>query len=432
MNLLLYLLFISLFILDFLALRTGAVPKALNYIPEILSAIAFLVVCAHIAKNRIFFIPARYIIFFALFIIFLIIGILANHVQPGAIFSGIRKYFRYAPFFLLPFVYRFSDKEISKIVKVLLIFSLLQLPVVIYQKLVVFKLRSTGDVIEGTILGSGKLAVFLICSITIVLAYFLKGRISLSKTLLLIFLLFLPVAITEAAAGLFLLPLAFAIPAILMSGNQNRIRSLVPSILIGATFFFGFVAIYNIQYGSRWDGSVMNIIFSEKGMESLYKGANEESTANIPGHARREIGRVDSILLPIKILSKEGVTVLYGVGIGNASPSFARPLSGEYSWVDKEYGAGFTTLSSLLWEMGIIGVLFSYTFLIMVFRDSMKLRHAQDNYGAFALGWLGVISVIALSMVYTNLLSHNVIGFLLWFFCGCVIARTNLINVLSK
>jgi len=304
MKLLIYILFIFIFIFDYVIYSTGIIPRVFSWIPEVLSGIAVLIVCVHIAKNRIIFIPTRYVIFFSFLFAFLVVGIVANQVQPGAVFSGIRKYFRYAPFFLFPLVYQFDDKEIGKFVKVLLVFSFIQLPVAVYQKLVVFKVSPTGDVIQGTVLGSGHLAVFLICVISMVLAYYLKERISLYKAFLFIAILFLPVAITEATASIFLLPLAFIVPAIFLSGARSKIRSLMPVVLIGTIIFISFIAIYNLQYSGRWGGDILNTIFSGKAAESLYKGATEENTANIKGAQMREIGRVDSIILPIKILSR--------------------------------------------------------------------------------------------------------------------------------
>jgi hypothetical protein len=426
------LLFFYLFIVDYAIVSTGVIPRAFSWTPEIFSGIALLVVCTHIARKRIIFIPTRYVIIFSFLIAFFVLGIVVNQVQPGAVFAGIRKYFRYAPFFLLPLVYQFDDKEFGNFVKMLLVFSFLQLPVAIYQKLVLYKINPTGDVIEGTVLGSGHLAVFLICVISMVLAYYLKERISFYKAFIFIVVLFLPVAITEATASIFLLPLAFIIPVIFLKGNKRKIRPRMPVILVGVTIFISFIAIYNLQYSSRWDGSILNAIFQGKATESLYKGATEENTADIPGHAMREIGRVDSMILPIKILSKKGVVVLYGTGLGNASATFSNLLGGEYSWVVEEYGADFTTVGNLLWEIGVIGVLFVITLLIMIFRDAMRLRGNQGTPGAIALGWLGVISVITVSMFYTNLVSHNVVSFLVWFFSGYIISKANINNIMQK
>jgi len=103
MKLLIYILFIFIFIfifiVDFVVNSIGIIPRVFSWIPEVLSGIAVLVVCVHIAKNRIIFIPTRYVIFFSFLFAFLVVGIVANQAQPGAVFAGIRKYFRYTPFF---------------------------------------------------------------------------------------------------------------------------------------------------------------------------------------------------------------------------------------------------------------------------------------------------------------------------------------------
>jgi len=112
--------------------------------------------------------------------------------------------------------------------------------------------------------------------------------------------------------------------------------------------------------------------------------------------------------------------------------TFSNLLGGEYSWAVDEYGADFTTVSNLLWEIGVIGLLFSITLLIMIFRDAMKLSRNQGTSGAIALGWLGVISVILISMGYTNLISHNVSSFLVWFFSGYIISKAHVNNVMQK
>lgn len=171
---------------------------------------------------------------------------------------------------------------------------------------------------------------------------------------------------------------------------------------------------------------------SGKAADSVYKGATEENTANIEGGAMREIGRVDSMIMAIKILSKKGVIVLYGAGLGNASASFSNLLGGEYSWVVDEYGGDFTTITNLLWEIGVIGVLFSITLLIMIFCDAMKLSRNQVTSGVIALGWLGVSSIILISMGYTNLIGRNVISFLVWFFSGYIISKAHVNNVMQK
>jgi hypothetical protein len=433
MNKLLYLLFAFLFVFDYL-LKSISIGKIPGLAPEILSAIIMLVVCVQFARSRAISLPVRYIIFFIFFILFIIIGILINEVQPGAIFAGIRKYFRYAPLFLLPIVYQFNETEIKRLIRVLFIFSVFQLPVVIYQKLVVFKLHPTGDVIEGTILGSGKLAVYLICVISIILAYYLKGFITLRLMLFYILIVFLPIAITEAAASLFLLPIVFIIPLLFVKKDRSQAKRLKSLAVAGVVFFVGFIAIYNAQYSSRWGGNILNAVIEGQVFEKIYRGASNEDSISIrkSGRKMEEISRLDSVILPIEYLYKKGIVfLLCGVGLGNASDSFSELLQGEYYWTIDEKNSDLTTMSNMLWELGIIGIVLSLVFLIMIFFDARRLSHSNNRVGAIAFGWMGVIAVLTMSMMYINFLGHNVIGYLMWFFAGYIVARSNLTSMSS-
>ncbi len=427
MNVLLYLLFIFLFGADYF-LSSVSIGKLAGWIPEILSGLVFLVVCAHFTRYRDAILPTRYIIFFTLFFMLLIVGVVANEMQPGAVFAGVRKYFRYTPFFLLPIVYQFSEIEIKKIIKLLFLFSLFQLPVVIYQKLVIFKYKPTGDVIEGTIIGSGKMAVYSICVISIVLAYYLKGRISLKLAALFIAIMFVPIGLTEASAALFLMPIIFLVPILFMKRDQLQVKRLSTLSVVGVVTFTSFILVYNMQYSSRWDGNILNAIIKGQVFENLYRGTTDTDSVRfrISGNKMEEVSRVDSMILPLKYLYNEGlVNVLYGVGIGNASDSFSKVLQGEYYWTIDEKNSDITTIGNMLWEIGIIGVFMSIIILLMVFFDAKKLQSSNGSMGAVALGWLGVTFVILLTMPYTNILSHNIFGYVMWFFLGLIISQAN-------
>ena len=426
-NSILYILFIYLFVVDYFVLRVRVLPKIVSLTPEIFSGIVLLIVCMLFVKYRVLNIPVKYVILFAFFILFLLVGVLLNQVQAGAFFSGIRKYFRYAPFFILPLVYYFSDKEIGKLINLLLLFTLIQLPVAIYQKLVLFKANPTGDVIQGTVIGSGHLALYLICAISFALAYYLKGRIKLNKTLIIILIFFLPIGITEASAAFFLLPIVFIVPIFFMPKERTQFNKLMPLIMMGVVFFAGFIVIYNAQYSDRWGGNILNAVVKGQVFEKVYKQPDRDRLGQGPGTARlAEISRIDAPILALENLAEKGlVSVLVGVGIGNASRSFSDQLKGEYFFTIDEYNSNVTTISNMFWEIGILGVGFSYVLLLMVFFDAFKLRFSKDRIGAIALGWLGVIVIIAISMGYTNLLAHNVMGYLMWFFLGLIISNAS-------
>ena len=82
-------------------------------------------------------------------------------------------------------------------------------------------------------------------------------------------------------------------------------------------------------------------------------------------------------------------------------------------------GARMTTLTTLLWETGLIGALMPLIFYIFNFYDALHLRKSPDIRGDLALAWIGIITMIAISYVYKNLLFHN-ISFIFWYFSGYI------------
>jgi hypothetical protein len=87
-------------------------------------------------------------------------------------------------------------------------------------------------------------------------------------------------------------------------------------------------------------------------------------------------------------------------------------------------GANATALALLLWETGLIGVALFMAFFAMVWRDAaMILRTRDDLAGAVALGWLGVLGVLASASIYFNMFSDNSVLFLFSYFSGYIAAQ---------
>ena len=81
------------------------------------------------------------------------------------------------PFFFLPAVYKFSDRDIAKQFKFLLICTIIQLPVAVYQRFIESKGLLSGDAVRGTLNNSSTLSVFLVCAIALLLAFLYTGQL---------------------------------------------------------------------------------------------------------------------------------------------------------------------------------------------------------------------------------------------------------------
>jgi hypothetical protein len=134
------------------------------------------------------------------------------------------------------------------------------------------------------------------------------------------------------------------------------------------------------------------------------------------------VGRLEGVLIPIRTHASDPVKLLVGAGAGNVQAAPLEFLEGAHSEEYERLGANGTTLSILLWETGFVGVILFFVFLAMVFRDAWVLRNSDSLAGALALGWLGVIAVLAVASIYVNVFSDPTIIYGLAYFSGYVAA----------
>jgi hypothetical protein len=412
------------FLSEWIVTGLGIGTRLVTWSPEIFSGVTLLVVGMRLATDRTILVPQKYIILFSITIVLIIVGVVANTVQSGAIFAGLRRYFRYAPIFLLPIVYQFSDDQFKQQLKFFLVFALLQLPIAAYQRMTLYPIYRSGDVITGTIGGSGLLTIFQVCTIAMLTAFLVKRRIRLVYYVPLVFLLFLPTTINETTVTVFILPLALVIPVFLAKTGLGKLRLLIPMAAFGALVMTVFVTLYHAQY-SRWggeEGGLGAMLFEGRALEFLYKGSTEDTEVEDGRRRMSAVGRLDSVKMPFLVV-QDPVRILLGNGIGNASVSFSKKLEGDYAEEAELYGADFTGVAALLWEIGLIGLGLSFLFIWMVFKDARALANRDDLVGTVALGWAAVLAILAITMFYTSLIDKTALGYTMWYLCGYIVAK---------
>jgi hypothetical protein len=417
MNKLIYLLFVSLFSLDWLSGKLGYLPRIVTWAPEVLSMIATVSVLMLMARGKYIALSMKYSIYLILYFTVIIGGIIVNDVDPGAIVAGLRVYLKYIPFFLLPMVYAFTDDQIIRQIKFLFFLSIMQTPVTLYQKLFKYTDTASGDVIGGTLGAhtSGVLTIYLSCVISILVAFYLKKRIDKTRFYILLLLLFIPMTINETKVTLVVLPLAIMAPMIFVEGWSQKIRKLIPGLAILIVIMGAFFAGYN-HYNAGNKGSLQQwLTESEKVDKYLSKGDVDFQSGEY------EVGRFDAIKLAIEYLTKESA-LLVGVGIGNATPSFSKKMTGEYY---QKYGwtqPNKVYLSRILWEMGIVGVLIHAYLFIIIFGDTRKMAKHNDLMGTLAHGWISVVMIAVFSFIYFKSFETNIFAYLFWYFTGLIVA----------
>jgi|AntAceMinimDraft_9_1070365.scaffolds.fasta_scaffold06468_1 uncharacterized membrane protein YjdF len=90
MNILLYVLFLSIFFLDWISFKLGALPRIATWLPEILSLVAAALVATLFATRKHFALKGKYLIFFSLLFLFILGGIIVNKV-PSEVVNGFQK-----------------------------------------------------------------------------------------------------------------------------------------------------------------------------------------------------------------------------------------------------------------------------------------------------------------------------------------------------
>ena len=423
-NLSLYLLFASIFLLEgFLAEGNAGsglhlIPSKVSYMIEILSGAIALYSFIILAFSKDFSIRLVYVFFFFALVMNALIGIAFNTVPSGAVFAGMRRYFAFMPLFFLPLVYKFSEKEIKTHLTIILFFGLLQLPLTVYQRFFLFRGVGTGDCITGTLSISSILSIYLICSIAILTAFYIKQKIPLSLFIILSIILFIPTTLNETKGTLVLFPIAIMITILFGRGAIISFKKIFLIVSAVTVIILVFIPIYN--YLSPHETDIVNF-FKGKGEKThsvegyLFKGVSEEELGET------ELGRFDALLFPFKILSKEPFSLAVGLGIGNVNSSGIKLFEGEHTEYDL-YGANSITAASLIWETGLLGLFLHGLFLFLVLKDAIAIRDVDTIIGNLAAGWIAVTIILGLSFFYKNIFHIKVISYLFWYFSGHIAA----------
>lgn len=415
MKLIIYCLFISIFLFDYLVFELGVLPRQLTWSPEILSGMCLLASLVILAVKKVILLDKKYIFLFLAFMLNVACGIVLNFVDPGVLFAGFRKYFRYLPFFLLPAIYKFSDKDIKKQLYVLLFFGIIQFPVAIIQRFFQYRNWGTGDIVRGTIDSSSILSLYLISSMAILMAFFIRKRLDIKVLSILMLILFIPATLSETKGAVLLLPFAFLVPSFFdKKNNQESLRKLYP-LFFASTLLFLFIGVYDLFYGGK-HGLVDFFSDKEHIISYLYKSE---------GYTEGKARRFDTIVQPFHESSDKPLRLLVGVGIGNASESFISVSTGKYFPIVKQISSTGhkTSLGEIIWELGILGVILYLLFIYYLYYDAKDLCKIDSISGILALGWIAISIMMIICLPYKSLIHSNVIGFLFWYLSGYIAAE---------
>jgi len=418
----------SVLLLQGIVFQSGILP---SLVADALAGAALLVMGGTLLRYRRVDFPAKYILWGLVFSMLVVIGWIVNSESAGAAATGLRFYFTGFIFFLLPLVYRFSQRELSHQLMFLLLVGMLQAPVTLLQRFVWYRNSGTGDVIVGTLgaHSSGALSTFLSIELAILVTFFVKRRIKLPMFLVGVALLFVPTTLNETKVMLIYMPIIFLGPYVFSGAfAHNKGRLAVAAAGFGiAVAVFSVIYQYTMVdlYGrSGMDLSRFTTVDGVTKFVSSYLApqttADEDDEL---GDGPKMVGRIDQIVIPLQRLARDPVTLLVGYGVGNVSKSPLDGFSG--AWLDEaaRYTKGSSYLSKIIWEMGLLGVFLLASLLVFVYRDASYVARWQEGiFADFALAWKTVMIVLVLGIFYKSILTHTAVAPVLWFYLGLIVS----------
>lgn len=405
-------LLLSIFCVDYFAVNLAVIPRAFTLIPDVIAVIIGLMIFGRVLVLHRWELPKKYTWLVIFLILSCAIGLIAENVAPGVVVAGIRSYFKFLPLLFIAAVYRFTQKEINLLAGIFLFMAFIQVPLAFFQRFVQFAHRMhSGDPVSGTLSTSSSLTVILCLAIALVMTLYVQGKIKLAVALVATAFLASPTTINETKATLLLLPIATLGPFVMTFGEKEKWKRLVPVLGICVLSVIAFIMTYNAMKQFSWQGrGIDEFLMSGHFSWYLYRGAEVGADSSL--------GRVDSMILPFKVLSEQWMNMLFGVGIGNASPSFVAGLNGAYFEEFKPYGFGRTAIGNLLWEVGVVGLAIYMTMFIAFFRDARICARAESSLKWGGTWWSVAMLILILALAYKPILVFNETGYFLFLWAG--------------
>jgi hypothetical protein len=233
-----------------------------------------------------------------------------------------------------------------------------------------------------------------------------------------LFLVFLiPTTINETKATFFFLPVGLFVTFMVASRAGQRVRyAVLAFITIGVSTAI-FVPIYDSFIAERQYAVPLMDFLTDTDRMKRYM-----STTVDVGVVGKDVGRLDSIVVPWRRLSTDPAQLAFGYGIGNVSHSaLGHGFIGHHFQVFGPF-AGLA-FSRLLLELGLLGLIGVFSLMWMIFKDSYVLsQRDQDLTGTLAVGWAGAVVVITLSVFYSDIIAATSLSYLFWYVSGLVAA----------
>ena len=346
------------------------------------------------------------------FAFYTIFSTLSHLHSFGELFGGFKRYFQTFGLMLALVTMMYSKEDFDKWLKLLLGIALLQLPFALFERFILVPLRGglagggqATDVVAGTMganLDGGSpnaiMVTFVLLAFAFIFSRWKAGLISTSRTQVLSFILLLPLVLGETKVVVVMLPL---MGLVLM--RKDLMREPSKYIPIIAAMFMATVALaYFYVY------FLLNTTISEAVADTISYNLQDV------GYGSSFLNRTTTMSFWWKLHSwQDPVSFLFGHGLGSSYGSGYQ--AGHMAALYPGYSINLTTISTLLWDVGIVGLVLYILIFVVAYAQLSKVWQKTESRQVKA-DCLAVQSGIAITLLFliygdsqVNLLVHEII-----------------------
>ncbi len=397
MRILIPLIVIGSFILEWLSITLQILPYSVTWMLDFLIIFMFIFTILkrdHTHDNNLFLFKI------ALFLLLLLV-VFSAFIEDQSVFKillGIRAFIRYILLFFFIQHTHLSEKSIKFNILLVISLALLQIPVSIIQ---FYLYGVSGDLIFGTVRDTGAMVIILLFVDAILLSYYFFYKKKLIYILLII-LTIIPSIIGEGKFFFLLFPI---VPLIVLRKFilKNTLRSVFVIVLLLGSYSIG--ANYFGEVGGNIDIGDFNIF-------SFIVDNKSKDQWAVQASSKFRILEIESALITSASTPKY---FFMGMGIGSQS------LTKEefHNFVELR---NTTSLSLRIKEFGIIGfILFVILILAIYFNVKSSITFHQDKFWiALVKAYDAIVLIYLISIPYTNI-DLRPISCMFWFITASLI-----------
>jgi hypothetical protein len=328
---------------------------------------------------------------------------IVNVQSAGMFLYGFKGYAQVMGLFFAISLLALPPGIIDALPRLVIAIAVIQLPFVMHQWFVLVPARVTmgsgvvaEDVVAGTmgadVTGGGSnavLSLLLITAISIVAAGYKRGQIKPLISALISIVCSIPLFLNANRIALLYLLLVFLI--IFGPSMFRRMSRFLTSAILTAIVVSGAISV-QLNYGSR-SGEFVD-------WQDLVTKTIERNTIAEAGYGAFELNRMASITFwwSEQFRKQNPRTFLFGNGPGAAREASASSI-GVNTLANTRYpgmGIGLTGISSILWELGLVGLIAVCGLFYRAFHSAHFLvTHAVDNpYRQYVAEGLQVVVIV--------------------------------------